>query len=243
MTTSANTAPQASEATRGRPRNQQTHGAILEAARALLRREGETRFSIEQVAGAAGVSKASIYRRWPTKGALLVDLYMEGFSEGVRQDARSLRAEFKRYLLATVERLKDPLWRRILCSLMAEGQYDTVTAELLRERVVGPRRQAGLALLQRAVETQQIPNNLDHDLVLDLLFGPLWYRVLFAHAPIDADFVDRLLKQIEPILFPVKAAQIGATRSKESSAKRTTELPQAQAENQSAKPRKQRPAG
>ncbi len=238
MTTSANTAPQASEATRGRPRNQQTHGAILEAARALLRREGETRFSIEQVAGAAGVSKASIYRRWPTKGALLVDLYMEGFSEGVRQDARSLRAEFKRYLLATVERLKDPLWRRILCSLMAEGQYDTVTAELLRERVVGPRRQAGLALLQRAVETKQIPNNLDHDLVLDLLFGPLWYRVLFAHAPLDADFVDRLLKQIEPILFPVKAAQIGAARSKESSARRTTELPPAQGENQPAKPRK-----
>ena len=67
----ANLGEPAPEATRGRPRNQQTHGAILEAARTLLRREGETRFSIEQVASAAGVSKASIYRRWPTKGALL----------------------------------------------------------------------------------------------------------------------------------------------------------------------------
>lgn len=214
MTTSSKHFKPASESTRGRPRNQQTHGAILEAARALLRREGEGRFSIEQVASAAGVSKASIYRRWPTKGALLVELYMEGFSDLVQEDARSLRGEIKRYLLATVERLKDPLWRRILCSLMAEGQYDAVTSELLRDRVVGPRRAAGLALLRRAVETKQIPEDLDHDLVLDLLFGPLWYRVLFAHAPIDADFVDRLLKQVEPILFPAKSGHISDTEQR-----------------------------
>lgn len=208
MTTSPNHTEPVREPNRGRPRNQQTHSAILEAARALLRREGEARFSIEQVVSAAGVSKASIYRRWPTKGALLVDLYMEGFSDVVQQDARSLRNELRRYLLATVERLKDPLWRRILCSLMAEGQYDPVTAELLRDRVVGPRREAGLALLRRAAETEQIPDDLDHDLVLDLLFGPLWYRVLFAHAPVDADFVDRLLKQVEPILFPAQSEAI-----------------------------------
>lgn len=203
-----------SEPSRGRPRNQQTHGAILDAARSLLRREGESRFSIEQVASAAGVSKASIYRRWPTKGALLIDLYMEGFSDVVREDARSLRSEVKRYLLSTVERLKDPLWRSILCSLMVEGQYDPVIAELLRERVVAPRRAAGLALLAHAVQTQQIPTGLDHDLILDLLFGPLWYRLLFAHAPIDSDFVERLLKQIEPILFPKTAARASSASRK-----------------------------
>lgn len=210
MTISNKHTKPAPEPARGRPRNLQTHTAILEAARGLLRGEGEARFSIEQVASAAGVSKASIYRRWPTKGALLVDLYMEGFSDVMQQDARSLRNELKRYLLATVKRLKDPLWRRILCSLMAEGQYDPVTAELLRDRVVKPRREAGLALLKLAAETQQIPDDLDHDLVLDLLFGPLWYRVLFAHAPVDADFVDRLIKQVEPILFPSQSEAIGS---------------------------------
>ncbi|MBN8906783.1 MAG: helix-turn-helix transcriptional regulator, partial [Rhodospirillales bacterium] len=112
------------EPARGRPRNQQTHGAILDAARDLLRQEGESRFSFEQVASAAGVSKASIYRRWPTKGALLMELYMEGFSDVVRKDAQSFRSEIKRYLLSTVERLTDPLWRSILCSLMVEGHHD-----------------------------------------------------------------------------------------------------------------------
>jgi AcrR family transcriptional regulator len=195
-----------SEPSRGRPRNQQTHGAILDAARSLLSRDGELRFSIEQVASAAGVSKASIYRRWPTKGALLIELYMEGFSNVIRAKPRSVRSEIKRYLSATVERLKDPLWRRILCSLMIEAQYDLATAKLLQEKVVAPRRAAGLALLAHAAEAQQIPAGLDHHLILDLLFGPLWYRLLFAHAPIDKRFVERLLKQVEPILFPTLPA-------------------------------------
>lgn len=210
-------APQGTEAaepTRGRPRNQQTHGAILDAARTLLRREGESRFSIEQVAAAAGVSKTSIYRRWPTKGAMLIELYMEGLPDAITQDARSLRVELKRYLQATVERLQDPLWRSILRSLVAEGQYDPVTAQLLRERVVAPRRAAGLALLSHAAQTRQIPPGIDHELVLDLLFGPLWYRLLFEHAAIDGEFVTRLLKQIEPILFPVKARPPGAASRK-----------------------------
>lgn len=206
----------ATEAPRGRPRDPKTHDAILEAARQLLRREGESRFSIEQVAAAAGVSKASIYRRWPTKGALLIDLYMEGLESVIAEDARSLRSELKKYLLSTVHRLQDPLWRSILRSLVAEAQYDGVTAQLLRDEVVMPRRASGLALLQHAEATGQIPKRVDHELILDLLFGPLWYRILFEHAPLDEDFVERLLKQVEPSLFPTKAAPARAASRKKS---------------------------
>ncbi|MES2936857.1 MAG: TetR/AcrR family transcriptional regulator [Pseudomonadota bacterium] len=202
MSETTNSMPAATaEPQRGRPRNQQTHEAILDAARTLLGREGEARFSIEQVAASAGVSKASIYRRWPTKGALLIELYMEGLPEVIAEEARSLRGELLRYLLATVERLEEPMWRGILRSLVAEGQYDPMTAALLRERVVAPRRASGLALLRHAEATGQIAHGLDHELILDLLFGPLWYRLLFEHAPVDADFARRLLRQVEPILF------------------------------------------
>lgn len=202
------------EPTRGRPRNQQTHDAILQAARSLLRSEGESRFSMEQVAAAAGVSKASIYRRWPSKGALLVELYMEGLPEVITEDARSLRSELRRYFQSTVERLQDPLWRSILRSLVAEGQADPITAELLRKRVVAPRRAAGHRLLEHAQRTGQIPAGLDHELVLDMLFGPLWYRLIFEHAPIDADFAGRLLRQIEPLLFPRTAPPRSAANRK-----------------------------
>lgn len=190
------------EPTRGRPRNQKTHDSILDAARTLLRKEGYSGFSIEQVAASAGVSKASIYRRWPTKGALLIELYMEGIPEAISEDARSLQEELKRYLWVTVERLEDPLWRSILRSLVAEAQYDSETAALLRERVVEPRRASGLQLLRNAEQSGNIPHGVDHELVLDLLFGPVWYRLLFEHAPLDRDFAGRLLKQVALVLFP-----------------------------------------
>lgn len=203
------------EPARGRPRNQQTHDSILEAARALLLREGESRFSIEQVAASAGVSKASIYRRWPTKGALLVALYVEGLPEVMTENACSVRQELRRYLAATVQRVQDPLWRSILRSLVAEAQYDRTTADVLRERVVMPRRAAGLRLLQHGVSTGQIPPGLNHELVLDLLFGPLWYRLLFEHASVDAKFADRLLSLVEPLLFPrMPSPAPAATRKK-----------------------------
>jgi len=187
---------------RGRPRSVQTHDAILDAARKVLLGEGEARFSIERVAAAAGVSKASIYRRWPTKGALLIELYMAGLDRVIVENARSLRVELKRYLRATVQRLQDPLWRSILRSLAAEGQYDATTAQLLREQVVVPRRASGLALLRHAEALGEIPAGLDHEIVLDVLFGPVWYRLLFEHAPLDEAFADRLLRQVDGMLFP-----------------------------------------
>jgi len=199
-------------APRGRPRNQQTHDAILDAARHLLRRDGESRFSIEQVAAAAGVSKASIYRRWTTKGELLIDLYMEGLPDAMVEEARSIKTELRRYLLSSVQRLEDPLWRSILRSLAAEAQYDPATAELLRRKVLEPRRTSGLRLLRHAETQGQIAKGLDHEMLLDLMFGPLWYRMLFEHAPLDRAFVDRLLKQVLPALDPQARARGAAAK-------------------------------
>ncbi len=187
---------------RGRPRSAQTHDAILDAARQVLGSEGEARFSIERVASAAGVSKASIYRRWPTKGALLIELYMVGLDRVIAERAGSLRVQLKSYLTNTIKRLQDPLWRSILRSLVAEGQYDATTAQLLREKILVPRRASGLALLRHAESIGEIPPGVDHEIVLDMLFGPVWYRLLFEHAPLDEGLPERLLTQIDGILFP-----------------------------------------
>jgi len=192
---------------RGRRRRQQTHDAILEAAREVLRVHGYARFAMEQVAALAGVSKTSIYRRWPSKGALLIELYMEGLPDtAIVEDAASLKSELRRYLVSTVERVQDREWRTILSSLVAEAQYDQATATLLRDKVVLPRRESGLRLLRKAQERGEIAADVDHDIVLDLLFGPVWYRLLFEHAELDADFAKRLLAQVEKMLFVPKGA-------------------------------------
>jgi AcrR family transcriptional regulator len=200
-------APPADAPGRGRPRNQQTHDAILDAAREVLRLHGYAGFSIEQVTALAAVSKTSIYRRWPSKGALLIELYMEGLpDEAISESAKSLKVELRRYLLATVERLQNREWRTILSSLVAEAQHDEDTAALLREKVVMPRRESGLRLLRNAQARGEIKADVDHELILDLLFGPIWYRLLFVHARIDADFAERLLAQVGAILFPARRA-------------------------------------
>lgn len=191
------TPPPSDRSGRGRPRNPQTHEAILGAARDLLRSQGYARFSIERVAADAGVSKASIYRRWPTKGALLLDLYMAGLpSDAIAADAPSLREELHRYLLATIRRVNDEGWREILRSLVAEAQYDEGTARLMQDKVIRPRREAGLRLLHSAQRRKEIAADGDLELILDMLFGPLWYRLLFDHAPIDEDFASRLLELV-----------------------------------------------
>src|SRR5262245_52062152 len=103
----------------GRPRDEATHRAILKAANQLLHEAGYGGFSIEGVALRAGVAKTSIYRRWSTRGALLLDLYMEGLSPAQLQPSgRKVRQDFAAYLNQTVERLKDAGWSNTLRSLV-----------------------------------------------------------------------------------------------------------------------------
>ena len=92
----------------GRPRDENVHRAILEAARELIRVEGYASFSIEGVASRAGVAKQSIYRRWSSKGALLIDLYMDGLELPAPLPARGLANDLLAVLLQTTKRVQDP---------------------------------------------------------------------------------------------------------------------------------------
>lgn len=188
------------ETRRGRPRDAATHRAILDAANGILAEQGYRGFSIEAVAARAGVSKASIYRRWPSKGALLVDLYMAGLAveEAADAGASGLSAEedFAAYVAQTVARLNEPVWAQTLSALVAECQGDPELAEIVRERVVGPRRAAGLRILQRAVDRGELPADADAGLLIDFVFGTVWYRLLLGHASLDGDFIEAMRRQI-----------------------------------------------
>src|SRR5689334_810812 len=109
----------------GRPRDEAVHRAILKAGSQLLGEQGYGAFSIEGVAARAGVAKQSIYRRWPSKGALLLDLYMDGMSDDSAADPSLDPAEQLRHLLSrSIERLREPAWANTLRSIIAEAQTD-----------------------------------------------------------------------------------------------------------------------
>ncbi len=184
----------------GRPRDEAVDRALIGAALDLLRERGYRALSMEGVAARAGVAKQSVYRRWPSKGALLVDIYMESMGEAALPAAsgQGVAADFRAYLGQTLERLKDVAWANTLRSLVAEAQNDPDLAALMVERVVEPRRRAGRHLLAQAQAAGELSADFDVETALDFVFGAIWYRLLLGHAPVTAEFVDRMLAQLFP---------------------------------------------
>jgi AcrR family transcriptional regulator len=178
-------------AQRGRPRSQQAHQAILAAAGELLLARGLSAVSMDAVAERAGVSKATIYRWWPTKETLALDaLYTEWAA--VRpspRDTGSLRGDLLSLVRPWAKLAGSRPYGRVVAALLAEANSDPVFAAEYRHRVLEPRREQARAIVGRAVERGEIPSNTKIDVALDLLFGALYHRLLHGHAPLNDRFV------------------------------------------------------
>ncbi|HEY2693872.1 MAG TPA: TetR/AcrR family transcriptional regulator [Pseudonocardiaceae bacterium] len=191
-------------AQRGRPRSQQAHRAILAAAAELLLARGLSAVSMDAVAERAGVSKATIYRWWPTKETLALDaLYTEwATARPSPRDTGSLRGDLLSLLRPWAKLAGSRPYGRVIAALLTEAHSDPVFAEEYRNRVVGPRRDQARAIFSRAVERGEIPQEIKVDVALDLLFGALYHRLLHGHAPLTdrfvRDVVDMTLNGIQP---------------------------------------------
>ncbi|HEY1575344.1 MAG TPA: TetR/AcrR family transcriptional regulator [Pseudonocardiaceae bacterium] len=191
-------------APRGRPRSQQAQQAILAAAADLLLARGLSAVSMDAVAEQAGVSKATIYRWWPTKEALALDaLYTEW--AGARPQPRntgSLRGDLLSLLRPWARLAASRPYGRVIAALLAEAQTDPAFAAEYRQRVLQPRRDQARELFDRAIERGEIPANTKIDVALDLLFGAVYHRMLHGHAPLNDRFVreviDTALSGIQP---------------------------------------------
>lgn len=187
--------------TQGRPRDIEVERKIEEAASNLLAAHGYSGFSIQKLAAEAGVSKTSIYRRWKSKGELLLDLYVQDMVEPSSPTPETdVFYAIERFLKLSVVRLSDESWNNALRTIVAEAQTDPALAELLRERLIFPRRQATGKLIEAGMANGQISADVNIQLVLDFLFGPLWYRLLFGHLLFDDDFVSQLISEMRRFL-------------------------------------------
>jgi AcrR family transcriptional regulator len=180
----------------GRPRDEAVDRAIMAAATDVLRQSGYGAFSIEGVAARAGVAKQSIYRRWPSKGALLLDIYIQGMDDcdGVGVSTGGQKSAFQAYLSQSVQRLQDVAWANVLRSVVAEAQTDATLRAMMIERVVEPRREIGRHILRAAIRSGELPPQTNIETALDFAFGAIWYRLLLGHAPLDRSFVKQVLE-------------------------------------------------
>jgi AcrR family transcriptional regulator len=196
---------------RGRPRSEKAHKAVLSAAAELLLSRGLSAVSMDAVAERAGVSKATIYRWWPSKETLALDaLYHEWAAfQPDPPDTGSLRSDLLALLLPWARAVRGLPYARVIAALLTEVHSDPAFAAEYRKRVVEPRRDQARTLFRRAVERGEIPASTDIEVAVDLVYGPLWHRLLHGHAPLSdrfvQDVVSAALTGLQPATDPAPA--------------------------------------
>lgn len=142
---------------------------------------------MEGIAAAAGVGKQTIYRWWSSKAAVVLEALLEVARDTILEpDTGSLRKDLEGFLSATfVAVSSDSGVGPILRALMAHAQLDPDFAKGFYQHFISIRRQVLMTLLQRAQNRGELPKGAPLELVTDILFGVLWYRLLIGHAPLD----------------------------------------------------------
>lgn len=198
--------PAASARVRGRPRSTRAHAAILDATLALLAEKGYERLTVEDVAAAAGVGKATIYRRWASKAPLVIAAYAQlpGLvppdTGSVADDLTALLQSFARILAAT------PL-PRVLPILAGECLHDPELSKLLVP-INRERRRPLFAILERAVGRGELPAGVDLGAAADLVVGPIMTRIYFTGEPVRARDIRSF---VEAALFGICRVQAGTS--------------------------------
>jgi AcrR family transcriptional regulator len=144
------------------------------------------------VAAEANVGKATVYRWWPTKAALVADAFASSVTQKLRfPDTGSVREDMSRQMCQLVKILRS---RRghIVSVILAAGQSHATLLSAFRERFLKPRRAEAYATLRRGIARGELPANADLDLLLDALYGPIYMRFLIRHDCLTPELVDQL---------------------------------------------------
>lgn len=194
---------QAAPTQRGRPRSETAHKAVLAAAAELLLDHGLHAVSMDAVAERAGVSKATIYRWWPKKEILALDMLFTQWVAvtPVQYESGVLRSDLCALLLAWTRLVNSRPYGRVTAALLAEARTDPAFAAEYQRRILEPRRDQARMIFADALARGEISGETKIEVAIDLLYGPLYHRLLHGHAPLDdefvADVVDMALRGIQ----------------------------------------------
>jgi AcrR family transcriptional regulator len=185
----ARSAPRDDGARSRQARTEQVRDKVLEAAGQLMLEGGLAAATMEAIAARAGVSKRTLYKYWPSRGAVALEGFMRSAAASWSFPADATAAESLEMLVVTAVRLftetpAGPLMR----SLVADAQSQDEIAAALREQWLGPRRAVAAGLIRQGAADGEFRPGLDVEVVLDLLFAPVYYRLLLGHEDLDTQF-------------------------------------------------------
>ena len=178
---------------RGRPRSPDARAAILRATREILQEGGITAVTMEGIAARAGVGKPTIYRAWPNAHAVAMAAMMDAKGAAPKlARTRSAIADLKRQLRSVAEVFATRMGRQVT-SMIAAASADSELSKVFRNHFILARREEGRALITRAIDAREINRKIDVDVALDMIYGPIFYRLLMGHAALDGKFTDAVV--------------------------------------------------
>ncbi|MFF4188835.1 TetR/AcrR family transcriptional regulator [Streptomyces sp. NPDC001691] len=189
---------------RGRPRSEAARRSVLDAALELCRRDGYQELTIKGIADEAQVGRQTVYRWWPTKQDVLLEVLTELPHRSPAQlfpDTGDVYRDVEELLGHTFRLTRGAVGRAVV-GLMADAQADASLARRLQEEVIAPRRAALRDILERGVASGQLrPGGAASlDLAVDFAFGVMWYRLLSGHAPVNESLASEIATALGPLL-------------------------------------------
>jgi AcrR family transcriptional regulator len=178
-------------------RSDRARVAVLHAADDLLVERGYAGVTIEGIAARAGVAKQTIYRWWPSKFEILMDTLLEDAADALEiPDTGTVDGDVREHL----RRLAMFLWAepagQVLLALIGQAQHDADVARAFQQRFADERRALDRTILERGVGRGELRGDTDLDLVIDMIYGPVYHRVLLTGLPVDDRFIDGLVSNV-----------------------------------------------
>ena len=178
-------------------RKARVRSAVLAAASDVLRSEGYAGLTMERVAADSGVAKTTLYRTWPTKAALCMDLYLDVAERELRDpDTGDVAGDLKTIAETVINLQKRTVAGPAFIGLIAEAQISPDTRSAFLAEFAEKRRELTRLVLRRAIERGEIQPDTDIDLVIDIVGGATMFRLLQGHAPLTRRFSDALVEMV-----------------------------------------------
>jgi AcrR family transcriptional regulator len=177
----------------GRPRSEAAEKAMMDAIYAFLQERSVRELTMEGIAERANVGKPTLYKWWPSKAALVMTVLQERLVP--KPEPISARTSEAATHMHRIVRAFNGIGK-VFADLIAEGQNDPSLLRELYERHLGRRREALVDEIERGKQAGEFLAEVDSDLLVDSLIGPIYYRLLMKTAPLTEASVDQLLAQL-----------------------------------------------
>jgi AcrR family transcriptional regulator len=181
---------------RGRPRSEAAEQAVMDAVYDFLQERSVRELTMEGIAERANVGKPTLYKWWPSKAALVMAVLQQRLVPKPEPISAKTAEEAIRARMHRLVRAFNGMFGKVFADLIAEGQSDPALLAELYERHLGQRREALVAEIERGKQAGEFYAEVDSDLLVDSLIGPIYYRLLMKTAPLTEAYIDQLLAQL-----------------------------------------------